>query len=148
MYFNYWENPNSWKGESLMDVKQIKLDYFNYITENTKFIESKSNSLEVVTPFIDSFGDGISFVIIQNNHHYTLTDQGFTIWNLQNDGINLMEKSSNHYQTLQSYLNYFGFSLVNENIQKDIDENNLPQAIHDMTHLLIHLYGLILVNEP
>ena len=36
-----------------MDVKQIKSDYFNFITKNTKFIESKSNSLEVVTPIID-----------------------------------------------------------------------------------------------
>lgn len=131
-----------------MDVQQIKLDYFNYITEYTKFIESSSNSLEIVTPFIDSFGDGISFVIVQHDNHFTITDQGFTIWNLKNHGLDLMEKRSSRYQILQSYLNYFGFSLVNENIQKDVDENNLPQAIHDMTQLLIHLYGLILVNEP
>ena len=130
-----------------MDVQQIKLDYFNYITEYTKFIESSSNSLEIVTPFIDSFGDGISFVIVQHDNHFTITDQGFTIWNLKNHGLDLMEKRSSRHQILQSYLNYFGFSLVNENIQKDVDENNLPQAIHDMTQLLIHLYGLILVNE-
>ena len=131
-----------------MDVKQIKLDYFNYITENTKFIESKSNSLEVVTPFIDSFGDGISFVIVQQDNRFIVTDQGFTVWNLKNHGLDLMEKRSSRHQILQSYLNNFGFSLVNENIQKDVDENNLPQTIHDMTQLLIHLYGLILVNEP
>ena len=57
-----------------MDLQRIKLDYFNYITEYTKFIESKSNSLEVVTPFIDSFGDGISFVIVQHDNHFTVTD--------------------------------------------------------------------------
>ena len=131
-----------------MDVQRIKLDYFNYVTENTKFIESKSNSLEVVTPFIDSFGDGISFVIVQHDNYFTVTDRGFTILNLKNYGLDLKGKHSDYHQKLQSYLNYFGFSLVNENIQKDIDENNLPQAIHDMTQLLIHLYGLILVNEP
>ena len=131
-----------------MDLQRIKLDYFNYITEYTKFIESKSNSFEVVTPFIDSFGDGISFVIVQQNNRFTVTDQGFTIWNLKNHGLDLMEKRSSRHQILPSYLNYFGFSLVNENIQTDVDENNLPQAIHDMTQLLIHLYGLILVNKP
>lgn len=131
-----------------MDMQQIKLDYFNYITEYTKIVDSSSNSLEIVTPYINSFGDGISFAIVQNDHHYTLTDRGFTIWDLQNYGMNLMEKSSNYHQKLQSYLNYFRFSLVNGNIQKDIDENNLPEAIHDMTQLLIHLYGLMLVNEP
>ena len=67
-----------------MDVKQIKSDYFNFITKNTKFIESKSNSLEVVTPFIDSFGDGISFVIVQHDNHLTVTDRGFTIWKFYN----------------------------------------------------------------
>lgn len=131
-----------------MDLQRIKLDYFNYITEYTKFIESKSNSFEVVTPFIDSFGDGISFVIVQQNNRFTVTDQGFTIWNLKNQGLDLKGKHFDYHKKLQSYLKYFGFSLVNENIQKDIDENNLPQAIHDMTQLLIHLYGLILVNEP
>ena len=70
-----------------MDVKQIKSDYFNFISENTKFIESKSNGLEVITPFIDSFGDGISFVIVQYDNHFTVTDQGFTIWNLKNQGL-------------------------------------------------------------
>lgn len=131
-----------------MDVKQIKSDYFNFISENTKFIESKSNSLEVVTPFIDSFGDGISFVIVQHDNRFTVTDQGFTIWNLKNHGLDLDEKHSDYHQKLQSYLNYFGFSLVNENIQKVVDEKNLPQTIHDMTQLLIHLYGLMLVDEP
>lgn len=131
-----------------MDVKQIKSDYFNFISENTKFIESKSNSLEVVTPFIDSFGDGISFVIVQYDNHFTVTDQGFTIWNLKNQGLDLNGKRSDYHQKLQSYLNYVGFSLVNENIQKVVDEKNLPQAIHDMTQLLIHLYGLMLVDEP
>lgn len=131
-----------------MDLQRIKLDYFNYITEYTKFIESKSNSLEVVTPFIDSFGDGISFVIVQHDNHFTVTDQGFTIWNLRNHGLDLKGKHSDYHKKLQSSLNYFGFSFVNENIQKDVDENNLPQAIHDMTQLLIHLYGLILINEP
>ena len=128
-------------------MKQIKSDYFNFISENTKFIESKSNSLEVVTPFIDSFDDGISFVIVQHENHFTVTDQGFTIWNLKNHGLDLNGKRSDYHQKLQSYLNDFGFSLVNENIQKVVDEKNLPQAIHDMTQLLIHLYGLMLVDE-
>lgn len=131
-----------------MDVQQIKSDYFNFISENTKFIESKSNNLELVTPFIDSFGDGISFVIVQQDNRFTVTDQGFTIWNLKNHGLDLEGKCSDYHQKIQSYLNYFGFSLVNETIQKVVDEKNLPQAIHDMTQLLIHLYGLMLVNEP
>lgn len=131
-----------------MDVQQIKLDYFNYITEYTKIIDSSSNSLEIVTPYINSFGDGISFVIIQNEYHFTVTDQGFTVWDLKNHGLDLIGKRSDYHIKLQSYLKYFGFSLVNENIQKDVDENHLPQAIHDMTQLLIHLYGFILINEP
>ena len=130
-----------------MDVKQIKLEYFNFITENTKFVESSSNSLEIVTPYIDSFGDGISFFIIQNDHHFTVTDRGFTIWNLKNYGLDLMEKRSSRHQILQSYLNYSGFSLINENIQKDVDKKNLSQAIHDMTQLLINLYDFILVSK-
>ena len=130
-----------------MDVKQIKSDYFNFISENTKFIESKSNSLEVVTPFIDSFGDGISFVIVQHDNHFTVTDHGFTIWNLKNYGLDLMEKRSSRHQILQSYLNYSGFSLIDENIQKDVDKKNLSQAIHDMTQLLINLYDFILVSK-
>nr|DAS86723.1 MAG TPA: protein of unknown function DUF1829 [Caudoviricetes sp.] len=130
-----------------MNIKQISSDYFNFITENTKFVRSTSNSLEVVTPFVDAFGDGISFVIVHSNNYYTITDRGFTIWNLKNYGIDLLNKKSNRYHILDSYLRYSGFSLTNEDIFKNVDGNQLPQAIHDMTQLLINLYDFILVSK-
>ena len=103
-----------------MNGQQLKEEYVNYVRENTHFNLLAGESYEVVTPYTNTYGDGISFTIKYEGSHYIVTDDGFTIWELQ--------------------LN--GFELSGNEIIKKAKRTTLGQTIHDMTQVLLNIYDL------
>lgn len=128
-----------------MDSKEIKDSYIEYIKENTHVNLLEGDSQEVITPFVNTYGDGISFTIKYDGNYYILTDDGFTLWDLQLNGIDLTKKNKRHH-LLKAILNYNGLELVGEEIIKKTKRNNLGQAIHDMTQVLLNVYDLSLLH--
>lgn len=124
-----------------MNGQQLKEEYINYVRENTHFNLLAGESYEVVTPYTNTYGDGISFTIKYEGSHYIVTDDGFTIWKLQLNGINLTNKTKRQ-QLLNSILNYNGFELSGNEILKKAKRTTLGQTIHDMTQVLLNIYDL------
>lgn len=52
-------------------------------------------------------------------------------------------KTGNNEDLFDSLLQYNGFSLNGEAIERTISKNKLGQAIHDMTQLLMNIYDFI-----
>lgn len=130
-----------------MDIRKISKEYFSFIEKNTHFNFINNNLFEVITPFVDSFGEGISFVIEKKHRYIKVHDQGFTLWNLSNYGIDLLNKNSARHKSLLSLLNYSGFKEENGYIFKNTSNEDLPQTIHDMTQLLINVYDFALTSK-
>lgn len=68
------------------------------------------------------------------------TDESFTIWNLSVNGIDVTKKGCRQ-ELFKSILQYNGFDLVGESIERNVTKAHLGQAIHDMTQLLINVYN-------
>lgn len=130
-----------------MDVNKMKNEYLDYIHQNTQFNQKTIDRVEIVTPFVDSFGEGIYFYIEQQNNKYLVTDQGFTLWSLSAFGVNLLKKQTSRHSLLNSLLQYSGFSLNKEDICKLVSYRDLPQAIHDMTQLLLNIYDFAMFGK-
>ena len=128
-----------------MDSNKIKDSYIEYIKENTHVNLLEGDSQEVITPFVNTYGDGISFTIKYDGKYYILTDDGFTLWDLQLNGIDLTKKNKRHH-LLKSILNYNGLELMDDEIIKKTKKHNLGQAIHDMTQVLLNVYDLSLLH--
>lgn len=124
--------------ETLLD------DYINYIKQNTFFYTSNQGITEVVTPFTNAFGEGISFAIKPYHNKIIVSDQGFATWNLAHYGIHVTSKKDTRNRIFVSLLDYHGFTLSKDGtIYKIVTRDYLPQAIHDMTQLLINTYDLV-----
>lgn len=133
-----------------MIAEQISTEYFTWVKENHRFYNLKPTTSEIQTPFLDSYGDNISFSIIaeNNGNKFKLTDLGYTIWNLEANGINVTNKKNLRTQLLQSVLQFEGAKIEGDKeIVKETTKNHLGQAIHDMTQLLIRLSDLSLVHK-
>jgi len=98
-----------------MDSNKIKDSYIEYIKENTHVNLLEGDSQEVITPFVNTYGDGISFTIKYDGKYYILTDDGFTLWDLQLNGIDLTKKNKRHH-LLKSILNYNGLELMGDDL--------------------------------
>lgn len=128
-------------------MDNIQKEYLNFIKENTKFIQhNEKNITEIVTPYVNSYGEGIYFNVNYDGNKYTITDNGFTLWNLELEGIKLTVKG-NRKELLKSLLNFNGFSLNNKKeIIKTVDKVDLGQSIHDMTQLLLNIYDFSMLS--
>lgn len=126
-----------------MLARDIATNYFDWIKNNHQFYDVNSNTIEVQTPYLDNFGDSISLLIEKNGDNYTLTDQGYTIWNLQSNGIDVTKTTSLRNQLMNSIINFESATLGDNNeIIKVSNERNLSQSIHEMTQVLIRLSDL------
>lgn len=125
-----------------MNVNDVANEYFSYIKENTQMNLIKDGHTEVVTPFVDSSGEGISFSITFDGSLYTISDDGFTTWELELSGIDV-NKRSKRREIFLSQVEYNGFVVSKSGIiSKKVAHKELGQSIHDMTQLLVNIYDL------
>ncbi|MGT2833373.1 hypothetical protein Javan249_0002 [Streptococcus phage Javan249] len=125
-----------------MNANEIKEVYLSFVKENAVFNNISDNHTEVITPFVDPFGEAIGFSVKSDGKLLTITDDGFTIWNLSVNGIDVTKKGRRR-ELLQSLLQYNGFELFDNAIKKVTTKSHLGQSIHDMTQLLINVYDFI-----
>lgn len=129
-----------------MTAKDISKEYFSFIQENSQFNQLTENQTEIITPFVDNHGEGISFSCFFDGKYYKISDDGFTLFNLGVYGIDL-EKKGNRQNQFNSLLRYNGFVLGdNKEIIKTVSKKELGQAVHDMTQLLINVYDFDLLH--
>lgn len=133
------------KGEGVFFLKanDMALNYFDWVKNNHQFQDVNNNTIEVQTPFLDNFGDNISLIVIKDGSNFKITDEGYTIWNLKSNGIDLMKNTTLRNQLMHSIINFDSANLsTNNEIIKVSDEKNLSQSIHEMTQTLLRLSDL------
>lgn len=58
-----------------MKANDIKKEYLTFVKENAVFKDLSEGHTEVVTPFVDPFGEAIGFSIKSNGRTLTITEQ-------------------------------------------------------------------------
>lgn len=127
----------------------IKLQWTQWVEQGIKFKVLNDYNIQVLTSFTDYFGDGIIFNIsIDGDNAFSLTDNGYNLWNMKMNGIDLSKKGTTRYRLLQWYLKYFNFSINDQVIHKDdVKLNNLSQSMLDFIQLLLRISDLGATNR-
>jgi uncharacterized protein YegP (UPF0339 family) len=129
-------------------VQEISKEWSNFLQKNSKFTLLQNDSFRITTPFTDSFGDGIVINVHMAGNKYILSDQGYTIWNLTTNGIDVMKSNSNRKRILNSLLKPYGIDLTEDAvIQQSTTRKELSQSITDMTQVLINVSDLAFFNH-
>lgn len=124
-----------------MDIAQKWLDD---LKEKSNFIPLDGKSIRFNTPFVDPFGDEISLLIVSDiDGTYTVTDQGYTLWNLEVRGVNATQKNSTRLKILNSILNSHKVVLTDNNtIEKKANKSVVAQTINDVLECVIKVSDL------
>ncbi len=130
-------------------LNKIQSQWLEWIKDRVHFNPINDHDMQVLTEFSDYFGDGILFNIIENeNHTLTLTDKGYTCWNMEMNGIDLNKKATTRNNLFKWYLKSFNFIENNNVIQKDnVKFEDLSQSILDFIQLLLRISDLGATNR-
>lgn len=118
-------------------LNKIEKAWQNWIKTAFEFKAINDNEVQVLTPFTDAFGDGILFNVRQDGNNYTLTDNGYLLWSLEINGIDVGKSQV----SIDKILKQFGFTRINndEILRKNVKMEKLPQTMMEFVELILKL---------
>ncbi|HDH4948161.1 TPA: DUF1828 domain-containing protein, partial [Staphylococcus aureus] len=91
------------------DAKKLKKEYLDWYNQTLEFSNLSNNVVRIDTPFKDNSLDNLIIYALydQSRDMITLTDDGYTIFDLENNGI-FLNKSKKHKKIFEEHLSAYG----------------------------------------
>lgn len=126
-----------------LESRSIPATWINALNQDFEFKAIDSSHINISSYSTDAFDESISLMISKVGNQFMISDQGYTLWNLESGGITLCEKCSNE-DAIKSLTGSANVSLSNDgNISKLGPIDQVPQLVYDLTHTILRISRLI-----
>lgn len=119
--------------------------YLKWLKDRTALREV-GDWLEVTTPFLDRHNDYIQIFVQKNGEAYQLTDDGYTIEDLEQSGCKL--NTSKRQGILETTLNGFGVKLEDGCLTVQATESDFPARKHLLIQAILAVDDMFYLAEP
>ena len=116
------------------DIKNLMDEYVIWLKDKTTFCQI-DDWVEITTPYIDRHNDYLQIYAKRENGKFLLTDDGYTINDLQLSGCNLDSKKRK--DLLYMTLNGFGIRLNGEALETYATNNNFGFNKHNLIQAML-----------
>ena len=129
---------------------QTQIDqYTKWLKEKTVLREIKDTGyIAVSTPYIDRHNDCIDIYIKCEDGRYFITDDGYTLDDLEQSGCMLGRKGSKRQQLLSVALNGLGVNLRDGALTITTPKEKFPQAKHSLVQAILTVNDMFYVSQP
>jgi hypothetical protein len=132
----------------MINIEQLKKDYSNWYQSQIVFEKIQDRVIQVVFPFLDHFGDEISFYITESNdHQIKITDDGWALNCLAEQGINL-NRSKPRQMLLDQELKRYGVQLEDNDLVITTRKEELPLAINRFLQSILFANNMFMLASP
>jgi hypothetical protein len=129
----------------LNDIEKL-LDQYNAWLKNNTNLREIDDWVEITTPYIDRHNDQLQIYARRENGHFVLTDDGYTIHDLENSGCNL--GTPKRQELLRMTLNGFGVKVNQDKLQVTATAENFPLRKHSLIQAMLAVNDLFYLAEP
>jgi hypothetical protein len=127
------------------DVRTLMEEYFTWLKDNTSLREV-ADWVEITTPYLDRHNDHLQIYARRENGSYVLTDDGYTIEDLQQSGCSL--DSPKRQQMLRATLNGFGVQTNGDALEIHTSASNFPIRKHNLLQAMLAVNDLFFLASP
>ncbi len=142
--------PNIREGLFLMTIAQeidkLLDDYRAWLKEKTTLREVNGSWVEITTPYLDRHNDALQIYARQENGGYVLTDDSYTIHDLEGSGCSI--NTEKRQDLLKMTLNGFGVRLSNEALEVHATPENFPLRKHNLIQAMLAVNDLFYLAKP
>ncbi|RHW52858.1 hypothetical protein DS834_02945 [Lactobacillus bombicola] len=125
----------------MLDAKKLNQEYLDWVKKSYEYNQLDNGIVEIVSPFLDNFSDEIGmYAIPKKNGKIKLTDDGWTIDNLNSIGVNI-NKSKSRKNILEQQAKSYGIDVIDGELCTEVSEHDFPVAKHRL------LQAIIFVND-
>jgi len=127
------------------EITKLLDEYNRWLKQKTN-LRQINDWVEITTPYLDRHNDSIQIYIRRDGPNYLLTDDGFTLADLESSGCNL--QSPKRQDLLKMTLNGFGVTNNNGKLEVKSSADNFPLKKHILIQAILAVNDLFFLAVP
>lgn len=131
---------------SVAEIEKLLDDYRTWLKDKTTLREVNGAWVEITTTFLDRHNDALQIYARQENEGYVLTDDSYTIHDLEASGCNLYTEK--RQDLLKMTLNGFGVRMNKEALEVHASPENFPLRKHNLIQAMLAVNDLFYLAKP
>jgi hypothetical protein len=128
------------------EIEKLLNDYRAWLQDKTTLRELRDEWVEITTPYLDRHNDALQIYARRHNGGYLLTDDSYTIHDLEASGCNL--NTEKRRDLLKMTLNGFGVRLNSEALEIHASPENFPLRKHSLIQAILAVNDLFYLAKP
>jgi hypothetical protein len=132
--------------ETLADIQSRLDSYVAWIKEKTTLRELGDAWVEITTPYLDRHNDALQIYARRENGGYVLTDDCYTIHDLEASGCTLA--TGKRQDLLRMTLNGFGIKLNHDALEIHATAETFPLRKHNLIQAMLAVNDLFYLAQP
>ncbi len=127
------------------EIQRLLDDYLAWLKDKTS-LRQLDDWVEITTPYLDRHNDYIQIYAKKQNSGFLLTDDGYTINDLEQCGCKL--DSHKRQELLKMTLNGFGVQLRNNELTVHASSDNFPLRKHNLVQAMLAVNDMFYLAMP
>lgn len=128
------------------DIERLLESYRSWLKDKTTLRQVDGSWVEITTPYLDRHNDTLQIYATRSNGGYLLSDDGYTIHDLEASGCSL--KSPKRQDLLKITLNGFGVKLHDGALEVKAAPENFPLRKHSLIQAMLAVNDLFYLAQP
>ena len=129
----------------IQDIHKLLDDYVAWLKDKTQ-LRQVDQWVEITTPYLDRHNDYFQIYARKSNGGYTLTDDGYTIGDLEQTGCKL--NSPKRQELLKMTLNGFGVQLADQRLEVYTSPDNFALRKHNLVQAILAVNDMFYLAVP
>ena len=130
----------------MLTEMQKLLDRYNAWLKESYNLREIGDWVEITTPFLDRHNDQLQIYVRPENGHLVLSDDSYTIRDLESSGCTL--RTSKRQELLKLTLNGFGVKQNQDQLQVMATSENFPLRKHNLIQAMLAVNDMFYLAEP
>jgi hypothetical protein len=130
----------------LQEIDKLLSDYRAWLRDKTALREVNGSWVEITTPYLDRHNDALQIYARQDSGGYVLTDDSYTIHDLEASGCSL--NTEKRRDLLKMTLKGFGVKLNDEALEVHATTENFPLHKHNLVQAMLAVNDLFYLAKP
>jgi hypothetical protein len=128
------------------EIEKLLNDYRAWLKDKTTLREVNDSWVEITTPYLDRHNDALQIYARAENGGYILTDDSYTIQDLEASGCSL--NRGKREGLLKMTLNGFGVRMNREALEVHASPDNFPSRKHNLIQAILAVNDLFYLAQP
>jgi len=128
------------------EIEKLLSDYRAWLKDKTTLREVDDSWVEITTPYLDRHNDALQIYARAENGGYVLTDDSYTIHDLEASGCNL--NTEKRQDLLNMTLNGFGVRMNSEALEVHASRESFPARKHNLIQAILAVNDLFYLAQP